>query len=429
MVEHTTHNRVVGGSIPPAAIPPPAGARVLVALSGGPDSTALLLWLLAAGRDVAAAHFDHGLRGGSEADSEHVARLCAGLGVELVSGRRDRPLPRGSLQAGARTLRYGFLDGALAATGRDLVALGHTADDVVEGALLHLLRGAGPAGLRGMPERRGHFIRPLLAVWRADIDAYLAGAGVRVLADPSNLDSARFARARVRHQLLPALELARPGVGLRIRAAAAAAAGLSARLEQAARRALAAGDLAVAPRAVRLEAYRLLYGRAPALGRRHLEAMDRLLLAGATGAGLDLPGGLRFRVHAGRPAAVSIGPAVIVPGPLPRLKARACAGCGDPDAVHLRPGLRLAVGRRRPGLRMRPAGGRGSRKLQDLLVDARVPRHLRDSLPLVFGDGRLAWVPGVAVAAGAVAPGGVPGVHVNLEGWPRRGGSISRTIP
>src|ERR1700704_709905 len=118
----------------------PHGARLLAAVSGGPDSSALLVWLAEGGWDVAAAHFDHALRTGSEQDAEHVARLCRRLGVELFTGRRDQALPRGSLQAAARTLRYGFLEDALRRSGRDLVLLGHTADDVVEGALIHLLR-------------------------------------------------------------------------------------------------------------------------------------------------------------------------------------------------------------------------------------------------------------------------------------------------
>jgi tRNA(Ile)-lysidine synthetase-like protein len=396
---------------------PPRGARVLAALSGGPDSTALLLWLREAGVDVAAAHYDHALRAGSAADAEHVAALCAALGVPLVAERRSAPPPGGSLQAAARRLRYEFLERALAGTGRDLVCLGHTADDVVEGAVLHLLRGSGLAGMRGMPAARGPFLRPLLNVWRADVEAFLAAREVTPLRDPSNADAGRFARARVRHLLLPRLEADRPGLTRRLRAAAAAAAGLQERLEAEARRLVSAGaahpQVRAAPRPVRLEVYRQLYGRQPALDRRQLEAMDRLALEGPTGAGLDLPGGLRFRVE---PHRVSIGVARLPHGDPPRLSVRPCPGCDERRAAHLRPGLTLTVGYRSPGLRMRPVGGRGSRKLQDILTDARFPRHLRDQLPLVFGDGRLAWVPGIAVDAAAAAPPGTPAWHVSLEG-------------
>jgi tRNA(Ile)-lysidine synthetase-like protein len=288
---------------------------------------------------------------------------------------------------------------------------------VVEGAVLHLLRGSGLAGLRGMPRARGPFVRPLLDVWRADIEAYLAGLNVEPLRDPSNADAGRFARARVRHHLLPALERDRPGIGLRIRVAAAAAARLHDRLAAEAAALVAGGarveDLRGAPRAVRLEAYRQLYGRQPALDRAQLEAMDRLATAGRTGAGVDLPGGLRFRVLPGR---VTIAVATMPPASAPGLEVRHCEGCGDGDAVHLRPGSALGVGFRRPGLRMRPIGAPGTRKLQDILTDAGVPRHLRDQLPLVFADGRLAWVPGIAVDVNAAAPEGAPAWHVSFIG-------------
>jgi tRNA(Ile)-lysidine synthase len=399
-----------------------AGARVLVALSGGPDSTALLLWLIEHGVDVAAAHYDHALRPGSERDTEGVTRLCVRIGVPLLTERRQEPLARGSVQAAARAARYRFLTRALALADRDLGALGHTADDVAEGAALHLLRGSGLAGMRGMPVTRAPFARPFWNVWRRDIERFLAARGVVPLRDPSNADVARFARARVRHELLPSLERDRPGVVRRLWGAAREASRLQAALEDEARRVpLQPEALRSAPRLVRLEAYRQLYGGLPALSRRQLEAMDEVVCRGRTGQAIDLPDGLRFRLEARR---VSIGPRhPTAPAP-PVLVARPCPGCGEPGAAHLRPGQRLSLGYRAPGLRMRPLAGRpgsshsGTRKLQDILTDAKVPRHLRDALPLVFADGRLAWVPGVAVDADAAALPGGPANHVTLE-YPR----------
>jgi tRNA(Ile)-lysidine synthetase-like protein len=323
------------------------------------------------------------------------------------------------VQAAARALRYEFLERALAATGRHAVCLGHTADDVVEGAVLHLLRGSGLAGLRGMPRRRGPFLRPLLDVWRVDVEDYLAARGLEPVRDPANRDTSRYARARVRFDLLPALERDRPGLTRRLHGAAVAAAALQDRLEAQAAGLVRAGavraDLRGAPRAVRLEAYRQLYGRLPALDRRQLEAMDRLALDGRTGSGLDLPGERRFTVQPGR---VSIGVAILPPPTAPGLQVRPCAGCGDGRAAHLRPGVALTVGFRRPGLRMRPVGAPGTRKLQDILTDARVPRHVRDHIPLVFADGRLAWVPGIALDVDAAAPAGTSAWHVTLGGNP-----------
>src|SRR5258708_19330981 len=114
--------------------------RVLVAVSGGPDSTTLLLALKELGCDVTAAHFDHALRDGSERVAEQVSALCARLGVGLVSERRKSPMPLGSLQAGARAPRHEFPARARLHAGADVVALAHTADDLVEGARLHLMR-------------------------------------------------------------------------------------------------------------------------------------------------------------------------------------------------------------------------------------------------------------------------------------------------
>jgi tRNA(Ile)-lysidine synthetase-like protein len=100
----------------------------------------------------------------------------------------------------------------------------------------------------------------------------------------------------------------------------------------------------------------------------------------------------------------------------PRLVTRPCGGCGEPGAGHFNAGARLELGTRQPGLRMRPLPGGRTRKLQDILVDAKVPRHLRDTLPLVFADGELAWVPGIAIDARWAAPVGLKGVHAEVVG-------------
>jgi tRNA(Ile)-lysidine synthetase-like protein len=377
--------------------------RVLVAVSGGPDSTALLLKLNESGRDVVAAHYDHALREGSEIPSRQVAALCDRLGVRLISERRTEPLPKGSLQAAARKLRYAFLDRALLEAGADVVATAHTADDLVEGVVLHLMRGCGLAGFRGMPSQRGRYVRPMLNVWREDVREYLGERGVVAYEDPSNSDT-RFARVHVRTAILPALERDRPGITRRFHAAAVAAA----RLQDEAER---------VPTTV--ETLKRMYaeagGQQPGLSRKHVEAMLRLTEPGRGGRGVDLPGALRFRIVGGHMEVVSSRPATARP---PRLEVRRCAGCGDSHAAHLRPGLTLEVGFRRPGLRMRPLGGRGTRKLQDLLVDARVPREDRDRWPLVFAGERLAWVPGVAVESELAAVEGEDGLHVAITPMP-----------
>lgn len=378
--------------------------RILVAVSGGADSTALLIALQESSHDVVAAHYDHALREGSDAVARRVSELCAARGIPLISERRIEPLPKGSLQAAARELRYAFLERARIQSGATLVVTAHTADDVVEGAVLHLLRGCGLAGLRGVPERRGHYFRPWLDVWRAEITEFLEAKGIQVHADPANRDL-RFARVRVRLEILPALERDRPGIVRRIHAAARAAAR---RQEQA--------EAMPTPAEALKRLYAAAGGPQPGLSRRHIRAMLRLTETGRGGRGVDLPGGLRFRIVGGHLEMIRSRPAGTVSKP--RLLVKDCAGCDEREAAHLRVGLALRLGHRIPGMRMRPEGGRGTRKLQDIFVDARVPREERDAWPLVLSGDRLAWIPGVAIDADLMSRPGEPAQHVSVSPFP-----------
>ena len=404
--------------------------RVLVALSGGPDSTALLLALAAEGHDLIAAHYDHALQQHSRLVAEHVGALCRRLGIEVLIERRENPLPRGSVQAGARTLRYDFLERARMQAGADVVAIAHTADDVVEGAVLHLMRGCGLAGLRGMPARRGVFVRPLLSVWRHEVVDYLDRSGIEALEDPANSNPA-YARVRVRREILPALERDRPGIMHRFHRAAARAAELQETVAETAGRTLNAGSttrtaVAAAPAPVAVELMRQLYAQAggaqPALSRAHLTAMLRLAEPGRGGRGLDLPGRLRLRIVG---ETMQVVPRETEHRPAPRLDVSMCGGCGDVTAAHLKPGLHLHLGYRRPGLTMRPLGGRGTRKLQDMFVDARVPREDRDAWPLVFAGDALAVVPGIAVSEEMAVRAGETSQHVTVSGIPAKVESLN----
>ena len=396
---------------------------MLVALSGGPDSTALLLALREAGIPVIAAHFDHALRPGSGQDAAAVARLCTALGVELITGVRTEALAAGSLQAAARAARYLFLERTLHECGLATAALGHTADDLVEGALMHLLRGSGLAGMRGMPARRGPYVRPLLGCWRSEIEAFLELRAVRPLRDPSNLDL-RFARVRVRRELLPRLERDCPGLTARVHRAALQAARLQDELEASAVALLVPGSggislsaLTGTTPAVRAEALRQLHsaavGAGPGLDRSHLSALARLISAGQSGDSIDLPGAIRAR--RGYESLEMSASSPIVEA-APTLRTRSCEGCEDRAAGHFPAGTDLRLRTRSPGLRMRPLPAGRTRKLQDILVDAKVPRHLRDLLPLVFADGELAWVPGVARDVRWRTSAGLRSIHAEVVG-------------
>jgi tRNA(Ile)-lysidine synthase len=392
--------------------------RLVVAVSGGPDSTALLLALHEAGRDLVAAHYDHALREGSDEVAQQVAALCVRIGVPLMSERRGVAMPKGSVQAAARKLRYEFLDRARVQAGAHLIVFAHTADDLVEGVVMHLMRGCGIAGFRGMPARRGHYLRPWLGVWRSEVREFLRLRGITPHEDPANKDI-RFARVRARLDILPALERDRPGITRRFHAAAVAAAKWQEAAVNEAKGQLTRSRLETMSQPAAAEALKLLYvqagGAEPGLSRSHLEAMLRLSGPGRGGRGVDLPGGLRFRIVGDLMQVVPSRPGS---QPIPQLDVRSCAGCDDRNATHLRTGLDLSLGYRKPGLRMRPVGGRGTRKVQDILTDARVAREARDAYPLVFAGEKLAWIPGVAVDAELASVPGAEALHVAITPMP-----------
>ncbi len=199
-----------------------AGDRVLVAVSGGPDSVALLQALCACreslGVALAVVHCDHGLRGGeSTDDAAWVERLARNLGLPFFRKTLHLPLVlrerRGeSVQAVARERRYACLGDVADAWGADKVAVGHTQDDQVETVLMGMLRGTGLAGLSGMPVRRHpRVIRPLLHVSRAELLRYLEEKGCGFRMDSSNADP-KYLRSRIRHELVPLLKTLNPGV-------------------------------------------------------------------------------------------------------------------------------------------------------------------------------------------------------------------------
>jgi tRNA(Ile)-lysidine synthase len=241
VVEQGTHKPLAGGSNPPSATTPPraalaravdAGARrlaipddaaIVLAVSGGPDSMALLhgasrlvetdarRWRLTV------AHLDHGLRDGGADDARFVADAAETLGLSYEALRTDVPaLARDegrSIEDAGREARYRFLEDV--APEGSLIATAHTADDAAETVLLNLLRGSGMAGARGIPWRRGRIVRPLLGERRATLLALLDASGIGYRLDPSNEDPA-FLRNRVRNEVLPLLESIRPGAADRI---------------------------------------------------------------------------------------------------------------------------------------------------------------------------------------------------------------------
>jgi tRNA(Ile)-lysidine synthase len=190
------------------------GERVLVAVSGGGDSMALLhvLAKLRArfGFELCAHGVDHGLREEAGHELELAQKLACELSVPFTTTRLAVE-HGGNLQARARAARYEALRCAAKAASCGVIATGHHADDRAETVLLRMLRGAGPRGLAVMPPRSGAIVRPLVRARRSDVERHLARHGLAHASDPSNL-SRRFLRVRVREEILPALEALSPRI-------------------------------------------------------------------------------------------------------------------------------------------------------------------------------------------------------------------------
>jgi tRNA(Ile)-lysidine synthase len=194
-------------------------AALVLAVSGGADSMALLHGAVqlvesnARHWRLCVAHLDHALRPESADDAAFVEGAAARLGLSFRLRRTDvAALARDegrSIEEAGREARYRFLDEVAAEHGAS-IATAHTADDAAETVLLNLLRGAGPTGVRGIPQRRGRIVRPLIVERRAKLRAALDAAGIAYRDDPSNADPA-YLRNRVRHELLPLMETLRPG--------------------------------------------------------------------------------------------------------------------------------------------------------------------------------------------------------------------------
>lgn len=196
----------------PSAILPPSEEPALIGVSGGRDSVALLHWLATRGHRLIVCHLDHALRAESREEAEFVRKMTARVGCECVVrqenvGARAKRM-KCSIETAAREARYAFFAKVARARRVRRVFLAHHADDQVETFLFNLLRGSGAAGLAAMRATalRGdlEIVRPLLGVWREEIDSYVAEHGLEFCEDPSNTDR-RHTRNRVRHEILPLL--------------------------------------------------------------------------------------------------------------------------------------------------------------------------------------------------------------------------------
>ena len=449
----------------------PNGARIVVAVSGGPDSLALLHALHALkgglGLDLRAAHLDHRLRGeAGRADAEFVRAFAESIGVPASVGSADagafRRERRMSLEDAARRLRYEFLSKVALESDADAVALAHTADDQAETVLMRILRGTGLDGLGAMSPfasavwggRRVNLFRPLLEIGKTETLAYCADNALNPRIDETNA-SADMTRNRVRMELLPAMRSYNPAVALALnRLSKAARLDMSFIRENAERAAdgvmsrradgMAALDRAAfaalhpaIQRHVLRFAVQTAAGDRADLSESHVEDM-LAVMSGPAGKGIDLPRGARFETDYRHARIVVSNDAdeipALPPDPVPiSPRGETLAGGwrvfvenSDEDALALDrarrespDGARLSetfsadalgdgmrVRARAPADRFQPLGMESDKNLADFMIDARVPRRLRDRIPLLESGGRVAWVVGWRIAEWAKATPG-----------------------
>jgi tRNA(Ile)-lysidine synthase len=428
------------------------GGALLIAYSGGPDSSALLDLAcrlrerrVPAFSDLRAAHVHHGLQACADAWAEHCAQQCRQRGIEWTIARVHVDGTRGrGIEAAARQARYAALVDAARACGARLLLTAHHADDRIETFLLQWLRGAGPSGLAGIAALRGmddddpravRLLRPLLEITRAQLEAYVERHGLTVVQDPSNADT-RLARNAVRRLVVP--QLARIRGGFRKSAArsielVAEAAEL---LDELAREGLDACTegapagmlridrlqaLAPARRALVLRAWMNTQGiEAPSRARLRealAQALQPLAGGGKDGRMLVRFGPHQLRRHRGLlslrvPPTVSRArarvhwrgePEVAVPGWGGVLRFCAADGDGfDPAWLREQP---LEIRARTGGERLKPHPTRPSKRLKQLYQEAGVPEFERAALPLLWRDDRLIFAARIGADARLTEPG------------------------
>jgi tRNA(Ile)-lysidine synthase len=398
-------------------------SRPLAMVSGGPDSVALAHSLVELGSRPVVLHVDHGLRGEeSREDAEFVLKLCESM--DLVYEERWAKFKGGNLQEEARRERYRFAEQLADERGLSAIATGHTADDVTETVVLNLARGTGLRGLSGIPPVRGRVVRPLIRLRRRDVLRYLEQLGQQYRTDPTNL-TPKYARNRVRLEVMPVLEELCPGAGENVARTASLlredlealenlAAGLVRRRGEEA--AVPLDELWRVPPALRRyavrEAYSAVVPKAAPLGFVAVEGILELARGGEGTREVHLPALATAVVRSGEQQELVLyrkrdkaytGEQDLLPGTQdferwivevrevwefsPTDAARPEVAYLDASAGPYR--VRMA----QEGDTIRPVGLGGTKKVYKAMKDRKVPRDIRTRTPVVIdGRGRVAWV-------------------------------------
>ena len=431
----------------------PKGELVLCALSGGADSIFLLANLLEhreeLGYTLAAAHFDHDLRPTSKRDAEFAAQWCAAHGVPFVLGQGDVAAEAAKRGAGieetAREMRYAFLEETAQKLGAAVIATAHNADDNAETLLMNLVRGSGLEGLCGIPPRRGNIVRPLLTTTRAEIEAWLAERGIDHVEDESNADE-RYTRNFLRARVMPLLRQVNPKAVEHMTAATARLKrdndvlnANAARVSAEARKAEDGWVIPVKafeflPDPIAARAVRQLLARVGGeqVSSPHLTAVVKLMRGNDPSAMLHLPKVLVRRVYGDvlfTPWSEEAGPLLEQP-----LEKNGVTVWGDwvvtcvpevcPENAAGSPAeFRLSADRlsgpltlrpRREGDELQPPG-RPCKTVKKWFIDEKVPRHARESVPVLWDGETVAAVGLLGPSEALLAKPGETALHITLQ--------------
>ncbi|MGB9699703.1 MAG: tRNA lysidine(34) synthetase TilS [Thermodesulfobacteriota bacterium] len=419
------------------------GDGVVVAVSGGPDSMALLrvLWELRSELRLSlyVAHLNHGLRPEAEEEKKFVQKAAGALSLpfyyqkaDVLAWQKEKDIP---LQEAAREVRYAFLNEVAQKQKANKIALGHTANDQVESIVMRFLRGSGSRGLAGIPPvREGIYIRPLIECWREQIEDFLQKKKISFLTDPSNR-YLHYLRNRIRHELIPLLKMYNPNLPHTLwqmaeifRAEEEYWEGLlqekfSSFVRQQKKDALILDiprlqeqPLAMQWRVIR-QAIRNSLGHLRRISFIHVWDITRLMQAPEPNKTLLLPHGLRV-IKAYQTLTLALHPEhvpsfnyqILGPGyiEIPEIgralnleitsrpslnKETASNNIAYLDFDHL--DFPLLIRSFRPGDRIQPLGMEKEKKLKDLFIDLKIPLRQRRLIPLLIKNGQILWVAGI----------------------------------
>lgn len=362
------------------------GDRVLVALSGGPDSVCLLYVLRELGLKLYIAHLNHGLRG-KESDTDQ--RFCEDLGRRLGIPVYTKKVKIKKNEETGRNARYKFLEETSRRIGATKIALGHNADDQAETVLMRLLRGAGTRGLSGIPPVRGIIIRPLINVWREEILDYLKKKDIAYRIDSTNLGTDYF-RNRIRHELIPYLSKYNPNIKNILRNTGRNMAMLSDIRQELIIRAGKKLGVNLSSEHVDdiLSMNKEIFLPKGIVARKEYDKLVFFKKSPKKSFRVELPVPGKARI----PKYNILISSMLCKKPK-KITRKSFEVMLDYDKIS-RP---LIVRNRRPGDTFQPIGLRGKKKLKKIFIDEKIPERLRDTIPLVVSGKDICWIPGYRI--------------------------------